>query len=169
MSVQQTQVRSQGGCQNITKVTVDGQDLQELKKLVVDVMKGGPAPDDGLQEIVSDLTARAQGKPAMPVQTVAVKKWIDGNRALYARLAKFQLQATVQDCRTSVGICKMTEDKQAPASPDIYLNMVYLLERLQSSSSASLTYYIYDKSQKHCAFFGLHQGALTFVLNQQCR
>lgn len=157
-----------GSCTGIKKITVAGKNFAELKKLVVDVMLGNPSdPNDGLQEIVEGMTQNAPGKPPMAVQTVAVKKWIDAQPERYNRLGDFGLQPTVGECRTSQPICDMTTDAKGPASPDLYLNLVQVLDAL-NSPTGSISYFIYDQTRQTCPFFGLHRGALAFTLEGSC-
>lgn len=171
MTITITPVENRSTCTAISKIIVDGGDLNQLKGMIATIMLGKPDnPNDGLQEIVQGMTAQAQGQPAMPVQTVAVRMWLDLNPQLYDQLAPYHLQAKVSDCRlgTDNDICKMVTDLGSPASPDLYANLVKLMEKL-NGNAASLTYYIFDQARPHCAFFGVHHGVVTLALETSCK
>lgn len=180
MSVKIENLKNQHDCTSIRRITVDGGDLPELRKLVVDVMQGGSEPDDGLAEIFDLVVkqSRADGvdvdSQAMGIQTIATRLWIDNNKALYNKLANYFLQPRVEKCKLSKenDVCKYvspTEHAKDPASPDVYANMDELVRYLSKHpGERSVTFYLFDSLRPHCSFFGFHQGTLTFDLQSQC-
>lgn len=170
-------------CNGIQKVTIDGEELNKLRKLVPEIMTEGDK--DGLAQILDTAKKEARDKgvdtdsQAMALNTIAVKRWIDfrdptGNQthfALFDPLAAYHLQPHVSQCRINNGnhpACNFSARSARAASPDFFTNLS-LIQGALKQSKGSLQFYLIGRITREvgeCAFFGIHEGVVALTTQQ---
>ncbi len=185
MSIQFSSVEMKNipACNGIQKVTIDGEELNKLRKLLPEIMVGGNDSNDGLAEIVQAVNEQARDQQvdpasqAMALHTIAVKRWIDfkdltGNQThftLFDQLAAYHLQPHVSECRINDGkhpACNFSARSSRAASPDLFTNLS-LINGALNQSRTSLQFYLIGKITREvgaCAFFGIHEGVVALTI-----